>query len=386
MSSEQAEQPAATPETAAAPSDATGGGAAATGQPAAAQRSSQVVRWITVAVAVLAVGVLVVVGGPRVVSLFTLPDCDDDVARKAVSEILAEKKLAIGPLNEVKATAASRSERVCAARADTPGAVLSLDYHIDWSGWSPRVTLTDMQAESRIEPEQLLKVKRAADDFLQRAKDSPTSGRPPRQAEPAVAAQLDTIFDITPLERAPLSAADFPKAKEWFRAGDRVGTVYILAGTGVSDIDRLPNDPNVRQRTRRNVVDFAPEFARYLDFQVKLAGIMMDAELARAAKAGDKSDGRGSDQPETGRDAAELRSTLADALTGDLTTLSYEGLSDDWRRERLAIMMQIAPKAARFLSADQRRAVQAHALKVTSYVRDNSVQDRIKGFADAISP
>ena len=53
-------------------------------------------------------------------------------------------------------------------------------------------------------------------------------------------------------------------------------------------------------------MDFAPEFARYLDFQVKLGAIMMDAELDRTAKDGQAA----ADRPQVGREVAEVRATL----------------------------------------------------------------------------
>jgi hypothetical protein len=136
----------------------------------------------------------------------------------------------------------------------------------------------------------------------------------------------------------------------------------------------------VQRRTHRNVAEFAPEFARYLEFQVKLAGIMLDAELARTAKAGDTVD-----RPEVMREMADVRTTLAETLTGALTTLAYDGLTDEWRRERLAAMNQIAPRAATFLKPQQARALRDHALTVATFVRDKSVQDSIKALAETFA-
>jgi len=331
-------------------------------------------------IAVLVVLLLAVFAGPRLMALFTLPDCNDEGPRKALDDYFAQKNVKQTRLGEVKTVSSSRAERTCAVRADAQGRVLHLDYRIGWSGWNESVTITRSEAESRIEQEQIDDVKNAATDFLELAKDSVINGRPPRYGEPTIATLLDRIFDLSEIEGATLAVADVARANDWFGAGDRVGSVYILAGTGVSDINRLPNDPNIQRRTHRNVAEFAPEFARYLDFQVRLAGMMMDAELKRAAKGGPDAE-----RPEVMREIADVRITLAETLTGDLTTLAYDGLTDDWRRARLAVMMQVVPKAATFLLPEQLRSVRDRALTVMTFVREKSVQDQIKDLADALA-
>jgi hypothetical protein len=378
-----------TPERADRPSGATAGAPAAE-EPvparqapaplALAQLASRIPRPVILGVPLLAGLLLLVFAAPRVVNLFTLPNCDDEGSRKTLADIFEQKNVKLSRLGEVRSVSSTRSERTCAARADIPGGILNLDYRIGWSGWSKSVTVTRAEAETRIEQAQLDGVKNAANDFLVLARDSAVNGRPPRHSEPTVRTLLDRIFDLSEIEGATLAVSDIAKANEWFSAGDRVGTVYILAGTGVSDINRLPSDPNVQRRTHRNVAEFAPEFARYLDFQVKLAGIMMDAELKRAAKGGPDME-----RPEVKREIAEVRTTLAETLTGDLTTLAYDGLTDDWRRQRLAVMMQVAPTAATFLSPEQAHAVRERALTVATFVRDKSVQDQVKALADAFA-
>jgi len=331
-------------------------------------------------IAVLVVLLLAVFAGPRLMALFTLPDCNDEGPRKALDDYFAQKNVKQTRLGEVKTVSSSRAERTCAVRADAQGRVLYLDYRIGWSGWNESVTITRSEAESRIEQEQIDDVKNAATDFLELAKDSVINGRPPRYGEPTIATLLDRIFDLSEIEGATLAVADVARANDWFGAGDRVGSVYILAGTGVSDINRLPNDPNIQRRTHRNVAEFAPEFARYLDFQVRLAGMMMDAELKRAAKGGPDAE-----RPEVMREIADVRITLAETLTGDLTTLAYDGLTDDWRRARLAVMMQVVPKAATFLLPEQLRSVRDRALTVMTFVREKALQDQIKDLADALA-
>ena len=290
------------------------------------------------------------------------------------------KKIKVERLSDLKTISSARSERMCEGRADIPGGIFNLEFRIDWSGWSKRVTIVRADAEVKIETARLDEVRKAADDFLAFARNSYVTGRAPRQSEPPIRELLDKVFDLSELDGTPLTVSDVTKALDWFVAGDRVGTVYILAGTGIDDINKLTNDASVQRRTHRNVAEFAAEFARYLDFQVKLAGIMMEAEINRTAKASPDVLNR----PEVRREIADVRSTLAETLTGTLTTLAYDGLTDEWRRERLKLLLEVAPKAAQFLSADQARAVREHALRVAGYQRDRGVEQDVKSFADRV--
>jgi len=359
---------------------ATADEAPASDQPEGAKTNAHVVRWAAIGVGGAAVVALLALGVPRLVAKLTLPDCNDADAQRIVGETLEDKKIKPHPFSKVRAVSATRTERVCAARMEYSGGQIDLLYRIDWNGWTPQVKITEMAAQAVIEPEHLDEVRKAADEFVSLASASPVNGHPPRQSEPTVRRLLDTVFDLAKVEGAALAPSEVAKALDWSRAGDRIGTVYILAGTSVGDVTRLANNPTAQQRTHRNVADFAPEFARYLDFEVKLGAIMMEAELKRAADASDE------ERVEAKRITDDVRATLAQTLAGDLTTLAYEGVSDEWRRQRLATMMQVAPKAAKFLNPEQARALRQHAMTVVSYVKEKSLQDGIKAFGDAVAP
>jgi hypothetical protein len=380
LSGEPPDEGGETKPTAAGGSEPSAQAAPALDQPSPAKSKSRASLWIGIGVCAVAAVVLLVMGIPLVVKKFTLPDCDDADTRKVVSDMLEDKKIKPAPFSKVRFISATRSERLCAARMEFPGGLIDLQYRIDWDGWNPQVAITEMAAQAKIEPEHLDEVKKATDEFMSLASESLTNGRPPRLTEPTIRRLLDTVFDLARVEGATLASSDLGKALEWSRAGDRIGTVYMLAGTGVTDLANLARSPAAQQRTHRNVADFAPEFARYLDFEVKLAGIMAEAELKRDADAGD------ADPADSKRKAEEARSVLAETVAGDLTTLAYDGLSDEWRRQRLAVMTQVAPTAAKFLNPEQARALRQHALTVMSYVREKSVQDQITALADAIAP
>ncbi len=349
-------------------------------QPTDAPRS-RMILWTGLGVSLLCALALFGFAAAWATNRLTLPECGDETTRDMLISRFDGKKIKVERLSDLKTISSARSERMCEGRADIPGGIFNLEFRIDWSGWSKRVTIVRADAEVKIETARLDEVRKAADDFLAFARDSYVTGRAPRQSEPPIRELLDKVFDLSELDGTPLTVSDVTKALDWFVAGDRVGTVYILAGTGIDDINKLTNDASVQRRTHRNVAEFAAEFARYLDFQVKLAGIMMEAEINRTAKASPDV----LDRPEVRREIADVRSTLAETLTGTLTTLAYDGLTDEWRRERLKLLLEVAPKAAQFLFAEQVRAVREHALRVAGYQRDRSVEQDVKTFADRMA-
>jgi hypothetical protein len=353
--------------------------APAGGEPAAAP--SPVRRWSIRIAAIAAAAAVLIIGGARVINLFSLPACDAELTRKTIREIFAEKKIQLDTLADVRSLGPESPEKTCKARADVPGGFLNLDYRIAWEGWKAGVTLTRVEAMATIEPARLGEIRRAVSDFLALARESHTTGRPPRQSDPSVKALLDKVFDTSDFDGATLAASDIGRSMEWLNTGDRIGVVYMLAGTGVSEISQLPTDPKSQQRTHLNIAEFAPEFGRYLDFQIRLGGAMADAALKRAAEAAPED----LDRPEVKKELAELRTTLTETISGDLTSLAYDGLNDEWRRDRLALLMELAPKAASILNPEQARTVQQHALNVVPYVRNAFVQDTLRAFAEQIA-
>jgi hypothetical protein len=354
-------------------------------QPAADQaitapRPSRTYLWAGLVASLAIVAVAAAVGVPRVMTWFTLPECDATATRNALTETFKENKTELKRLGDLKTVSATRSERICRTRAEARGRLLNLQYRIGWNGWSPRVAITREEAEGKIEPAQLDEVKKAAAEFLDLARDAHAHGRPPRQAEPTIRGLFDKIYDLKEIEGVPLALSEIGKAMAWLMAGEQVGTVYILAGTGVSDINKLPTDPTMQRRAHSNVAEFAGEFSRYLDFQIKLIGIMADAELNRLAR------GDALQEPAVKQEIAEVRSALSNTMIGALTTLAYGGLTDDWRQLRLTLLAEVAPKASKLLLPEQARAVREHALKIAALVPGQSAQDGVKAVADRVSP
>jgi hypothetical protein len=103
-------------------------------------------------------------------------------------------------------------------------------------------------------------INKAAESFVALAKDSAT---PPRQSDPAVKLLLDKVLDTTELQNGPtLPIAALENLNAWNFAVIKVGLVYVLAGTGVTDVSKLPNTPEIAQKINQNTVEFAPDSTR----------------------------------------------------------------------------------------------------------------------------
>jgi hypothetical protein len=105
--------------------------------------------------------------------------------------------------------------------------------------------------------------------------------------DPAARALIDTVFDTRELAGGARPMAELGHLNAWNLAVLKIGVVYILAGTGATDISALANDQATQQRVERNTVTFAPEFGRYFDAQLALQGAIVDTVqgfLASASK------------------------------------------------------------------------------------------------------
>ena len=119
-------------------------------------------------------------------------------------------------------------------------------------------------------------VAKAADAFAALAADSHTTGRPPRQSDAAAKPLIDTVFDTAEVTRSRVPWSQLLTLNKWNLAVIKVGLVYMLAGTGASDLTALNNIPGASDKVDRNTVVFAPELGRYFDAQLRLQGAIMD--------------------------------------------------------------------------------------------------------------
>jgi hypothetical protein len=225
-------------------------------------------------------------------------------------------------------------------------------------------------------------ITKAADAFVTLAKDSHTTGRPPRQSDAAAKPLLDTVFDTREINRGRVPWGQLLTLNNWNLAVIKVGLVYMLAGTGAEDLAALNNKPEAVAKVDRNTVEFAPELGRYFDAQLRLQGAIMDTvqEFLRTAQRAQL------DNPQFKSGVGQIRSGVAQTITGMLGTFTVEGTTDDWRRARLLVANAIAPKAARFLPAEEKGSVCAAALEVAGQMTDAKVKARLAAFAKTLGP
>jgi hypothetical protein len=223
-------------------------------------------------------------------------------------------------------------------------------------------------------------VTKAADAFAALAKDSHTTGQPPRQSDAAAKPLLDLVLDTTEINRGRVPWNQLLTLNGWNLAVIKVGLVYMLAGTGATDLAALNDKPDAAAKVDRNTVAFAPELGRYFDAQLRLQGAIMDTvqEFLRTAQRAQL------DNPQFKSGVGQIRSGVAQTITGMLGTFTLEGVTDDWRRARLTVANAIAPKAAKFLPAEEAGSVRAAALEVAGQMSDAKVKGGLTALAKTL--
>src|ERR1700730_12700415 len=224
-------------------------------------------------------------------------------------------------------------------------------------------------------------ISNASDAFTRLAGNSANTGQAPRQTDPTVKPLLDLVFDTSELQKGatqPMSA--LANLNAWQGAVLKIGLVYTLAGTRVTDIAALPNTPEIMQKLERNTVEFAPEMGRYRDAILWVQGALMDTTATFLATASPSQ----RDQPNIKSGTAQMRAGFVQTMDGVVTTLLTDGLTDSWRRERVIVMTAIAPKAVRFLLPDQLQALSQRATEVAGHMADQNVKSGLMSFAGAL--
>jgi hypothetical protein len=207
-------------------------------------------------------------------------------------------------------------------------------------------------------------VTNAANEFTALAKDSYRTGMPPRQADPAVKAILNIILDTTALKsQEQYSASDLGW---WSDVIMSVTGVYILAGTGIDDLDRAlqlsATDRKLSQQLERNGGDYAPEVGRCIDAQFAVLETWFIKQLTA------------------------LRSIAKARLNFLLALVSAARSNDNWRRERLNALATLAPAAAGYFLPEERVVLRNTAIELAQSLRDREVKSKLIAFADVLGP
>ena len=222
----------------------------------------------------------------------------------------------------------------------------------------------------------------ATESFLALAKDSHTTGQPPRYSDPAVKPLLDRVLDTKQIESGkPLPWSDVEKLTDWSKAAIKVGLVYYLAGTGTKDLNVVANDPKLTQKANQNTVTFAPEFGRYYDAQINLYSALIDTASAQilAATPEQRKD------PEFRRTLNNISDGAAKSVIGLLHTFVLEGLPDEWQFLRVALLLKMTPKAAKFMAPEDRQLLRNAAAEAATQIKDPDVKSGVNAIARAFA-
>lgn len=222
----------------------------------------------------------------------------------------------------------------------------------------------------------------AAAAFVSAAKNSENTGDAPRESDPGAKSLLDAVFDVRDLDSGePVPFQALTALSERMMAGIKVGLVYMLAGTGASDLSQIGADPDAAEKVNRNVIKFAPEMGRFFDFELSIQGAVVNAVQARLASATPADLAR----PNFQSGLADIRQGTARTVSGVIETLAVKGLSEDWRRARLPALAAIAPRLATFLQPEQKQQLKEIALACADVMDDAEMKSGLQAFAHTVS-
>lgn len=222
-------------------------------------------------------------------------------------------------------------------------------------------------------------VTKAADAFVALATGSEKSGQVPRQTDAAAKSLLDTVLDTTVLERGGVQPmSELNNVNAWNLSVLKIGLVYMLAGTGAKEIGALPQTPEAMAKVDGNTVTFAPEVGRYLDAQLKLQIAIIDTvqTFIRTASQAQLNN----DNVKGG--IAKIRSGTAQTISGAVSTMQLAAQTDDWRRSRLQVLEAMAPKAAKFLAAEEAQGLRATFAEAAGAMSAPDVKTRMQKLAE----
>ncbi|HEX8167527.1 MAG TPA: hypothetical protein VF601_17305 [Beijerinckiaceae bacterium] len=236
-------------------------------------------------------------------------------------------------------------------------------------------------AVAAMDPAKVAAAKKAGDDFLALAKGSETTGQVPRQTDPKVKPLLDKVFDRTALGATVLPIAESGKVGELLNNANRIGFAYMLAGTGLTSLDKLGENQKAMDQAERNIGQFAPEIGRWFDYQMIIQGAIADSTSAFLATAQKNV----LDNPQVKEGLGQVRSGLAGSLRGVLQMMSSDTIDDNWRRDRLASLAEIVPKAAKLVTPEDAASLKESATQLANALADPGLQAGLRKFGETVA-
>jgi hypothetical protein len=244
------------------------------------------------------------------------------------------------------------------------------------------IAFATFAAQAQVDPAKLPAAKAAADKFIVTAKGSEKSGAAPRQSDPAVMQMLDTVFDMRDVQNTHgIPFQQLSPLTERMMTAVKVGVIYMLAGTGATEISQLDAVPDATVKVNLNVIKFAPEMGRFFDFQARIQAAVVEAVLTRVASAKPEELAR----PNFQSGLADIRQGSQRTASSLIETLAVNGITDEWRRDRIPALTAMAPGLAKFLQAEQKSELQKLALACAEVMDDAQVKQGLKQFAKTIA-
>lgn len=248
------------------------------------------------------------------------------------------------------------------------GRVLLLGLAVTWSTPSP----------AAIDEAKLASARRAAEEFTRRV--GVLRGETlPRRTDPTIATLLDAAFDPTTVGSGTVPLAETGKVGDLLTSANRIGTTYLMAGTGVSDL--ATTDPKVVAKTDENVVTYAPELGPWLDFQAVLQNAVVVTTLEFLAGAAPTV----LERPQVRSGVGNVRQGTARTVAGILQTLSLTGLDDGWRGARLAAIETGVGNVARIVTPEDATRIREIAEAVAATLKNPSLQARIRTYGQQVA-
>lgn len=235
------------------------------------------------------------------------------------------------------------------------------------------------QASAALDRTKLAAAEKAANEFARLARDSFKTGKPPRESDPAVKALLDTAFDTSAPGAAEFS--DLPRINQWMANGDKIGVVYMLAGTGTNNLFQAATNAKTSALIPQNIAAFQSEYGRFTDFQIALWSLSLDAIIARIEKAPEAE----RKNPKFLGGLVQISNSIAQSIAGTLSTFSTEGINDDWRRARLVQLTEIAPKAVKVMPLPIREKLRDLAREAGDKTENAEIKQSLLAFGDSLT-
>lgn len=233
-------------------------------------------------------------------------------------------------------------------------------------------------APAAMDQAKLAAAQKAASEFVRLAGNAAKTGKPPRESDPKAKALLDIVLDTSAMTSPEFS--DVPRITQWLANADRVGLVYMLAGTGTNNLAAATN-PKIADRIAKNIAEFQTEYGRFVDFQLALSAFTLDAIRAKIESAPEKE----RNNPKFQAGFLQVGSGIAQTLIGTLSTFTGEGITDDWRRARLEPANAVAAKVAQVLPKDMREKMAEMTREIGDQVADPQIKDGVKAIADTLA-